>query len=256
MKKSYSINIPADLFWKVIVPSAVFLCIAGGALGIFIIDKMVMPRIVHNDRQVVSVPGLSDLEWEKARQQLFDVGLRLQISSRQYDEKIMRDRILSQQPAPGEKVRKGRMVIVVVSKGSEIGQVPDVRKLTERKAVLELRKQGFIVGKKKRDFSDSLEKDMVIQVSPAPGSSVSKEMPVDLVISDGVMPTHADVPNLIGERLLDAKKKIEESGLTLGKIDYKNNSTLSPGTVVSQSVPPGSFVALKSAINVVVSVSN
>jgi serine/threonine-protein kinase len=143
-----------------------------------------------------------------------------------------------------------------VSKGSEVGAVPDVRKLTERKAVLELRKQGFIVGKKKRDYSDSLEKDMVIQVSPGPGSMVSKEMPVDLVISDGVKPTHADVPNLIGESLLDAKKKIEESGLTLGKIDYKNNATLSPGTVVSQSVPPGSSVALKSAVNVVVSVIN
>jgi eukaryotic-like serine/threonine-protein kinase len=134
--------------------------------------------------------------------------------------------------------------------------VPDVRKITERKAVLELRKQGFIVGKKKRDYSDSLEKDMVIQVAPAPGSSVSKEMPVDLVISDGVKPTHADVPNLIGESLLDAKKKIEESGLELGKLDYKNNATLSPGTVISQSVPPGSSVALKSAINVVVSVKN
>jgi beta-lactam-binding protein with PASTA domain len=256
MKKSYSINIPAELFWKVIVPSAVILCIAGGALGIFIIDKMVMPGIVHNDRQVVTVPDLSNLEWEKARQELFDVGLRLQIGARQYDEKILREYILSQQPAAGEKVKKGRMVIVTVSKGSEIGEVPDVRKLTERKAVLELRKQGFIVGKKKRDYSDSLEKDMVIHVFPAPGSSVSREMPVDLVISDGVKPTHADVPNLIGESLLDAKKKIEECGLTLGKIDYKNNATLSPGTVISQSVPPGSSVALKSAINVVVSVVN
>jgi beta-lactam-binding protein with PASTA domain len=64
------------------------------------------------------------------------------------------------------------------------------------------------------------------------------------------------VPNLIGESLLDAKKKIEESGLELGKLDYKNNATLSPGTVISQSVPPGSSVALKSAINVVVSVKN
>ncbi|HUI91995.1 MAG TPA: PASTA domain-containing protein [Chitinivibrionales bacterium] len=256
MKKSYTINIPVGLFWKVIVPSAVILCIAGGAVGIFIVDKLVMPGIVHNDRQIVTVPDLANKEWEKARQQLFDVGLRLQIGSRQYDEKIKRDNVISQQPAAGEKVKKGRLVVAVVSKGSEVGAVPDVRKLPERKAVLELRKEGFIIGKKKRDFSDSLEKDMVIQVSPAPGSLVSKEMPVDLVISDGVKPTHADVPNLIGESLLDAKKKIEDSGLELGKIDYKNNTTLSPGTVVSQSVPPGSSVALKSAINVVVSVTN
>ena len=206
MKKSYSISIPADLLWKVIVPSAAAACLAGGAAGIFIIDKMIMPGIVHTDRQVVVVPSLVNLQWEKARQRLFDVGLRLQVRGRQYDEKIPRDFVLSQQPSAEEKVKKGRMVTVVLSKGSETGVVPDVRKLIERKAVLELRKQGFIVGKRKHDFSDSLEKDMVMQMSPAQGSSISKEMPVDLVISDGVKPTHADMPNLIGESLLDAKR--------------------------------------------------
>jgi serine/threonine-protein kinase len=256
MKKSYSINIPAELLWKVILPSALILCLAGGAVGIFVVDKMVMPGIVHTDRQVVIVPSLVNLPWEKARQRLFDTGLRLQIRTRQYDEKIPHECIISQQPAADEQVKKGRMVIVVVSKGSETGVVPDVRKLTERKAVIELRKLGFTVGKHKRDFSDSLEKDMVSLMSPAQGSSISKEMPVDLVISDGAKPTHADVPNLIGEGLLDAKKKIEAAGLKLGKLEYKTNTTLSPGTVISQSVPPGSSVPLESAVNIVVSVIN
>jgi serine/threonine-protein kinase len=256
MKKSYSINIPAELLWKVILPSALILCLAGGAVGIFVVDKMVMPGIVHTDRQVVIVPAIVNLPWEKARQRLFDTGLRLQIRARQYDEKIPHECIISQQPAADEQVKKGRMVIVVVSKGSETGVVPDVRKLTERKAVIELRKLGFTVGKRKRDFSDSLEKDMVSQMSPAQGSSISKEMPVDLVISDGAKPTHADMPNLIGEGLLDAKKKIEDAGLKLGKLEYKTNATLSPGTVVSQSVPPGSSVPLESAVNIVVSVIN
>jgi serine/threonine-protein kinase len=256
MKKNYSISLPADLLWKVILPSAAVVCLAGAAVGIFIIDKIVMPGIVHTDRQVVTVPSLANLPWERARQRLFDVGLRLQIRTRQYDEKIPRDCIISQQPGADEQVKKGRMIIVVVSKGSEVGVVPDVRKLTERKAMIELRKQGFIIGKRKRDFSDSLEKDMVMHVSPAQGSSISKEMPIDLVISDGVKPTHADMPNLIGESLLDAKKKIEDAGLKLGNMDYKTNTTLSPGTVVSQSVPPGSSVPLESSINIVVSVVN
>jgi len=256
MKKSYSISISADFLWKVIVPSAVVLCLAGGAAGIFVVDKIVMPGIVHTDRQGVNVPTLVNLQWEKARQRLFDVGLRLQVSGRQYDERIPRDFVISQQPSADEKVKKGRMITVVLSKGSETGVVPDVRKLLERKAVFELRKQGFIVGKRKRDYSDSLEKDIVVQMSPSQGTTVSKEMPIDLVISDGVKPTHADMPNLIGESLLDAKKKIEDAGLKLGKLDYKSNATLSPGTVISQSVPPGSSVPLESAVNIVVSVVN
>jgi beta-lactam-binding protein with PASTA domain len=256
MKKNYSISVPAGVFWKVIVPVAVILAITGGALGILVVDKMIMPGIVHTDRQDVIVPSLFKQPWEKARQSLFDIGLRLRIQERQYDEKIPRDYVISQQPAADEQVKKGRMVVVVVSKGSETGIVPDLRKLAERKAVTELRKQGFLVGKRKHDFSDSLEKDLVISVSPAAGTSMSREMPVDLVISDGVKPTHSDMPNLIGESLINAKKKIEDSDLKIGKIEYKNNGTLSPGTVISQSVPPGSSVPLESSINIVVSVIN
>jgi serine/threonine-protein kinase len=256
MKKNYSISVPAGVFWKVIVPLAVILAIVGGALGILVVDKLIMPGIVHSDRQDVIVPSLVKQPWEKARQSLFDIGLRLQIRERQYDEKIPRDNIISQQPAADEKVKRGRMVIVVVSKGSETGVIPDLRKFTERKAVTELRKQGFLVGKRKRDFSDSLDKDLVVHMSPAPGAKVSREMPIDLVISDGAKPTHADMPNLIGESLLDAKKKIEDGDLKLGKIEYKSNGTLSPGTVMSQSVPPGSSVPLGAAVDIVVSIIN
>jgi beta-lactam-binding protein with PASTA domain len=56
--------------------------------------------------------------------------------------------------------------------------------------------------------------------------------------------------------LIAAKDKIEKIGLKLGKIDYQQNSTVSPGTVISQSVPPASSVPLESAVNIVVSVKN
>ncbi len=256
MKKNYSINVPVGVFWKIVVPLAVIAGIVAGAIGIFVVDKLVMPGIVHADRQDVVVPSIVKQQWEHARQSLFDLGLRLQIRERQYDEKIPRDCIISQQPLPDEKVKKGRMVVVVVSKGSQTGIVPDLRKQTERKAVIELRKQGFMIGRKKHDFSDSLDKDLVISMSPAPGTSMSREMPLDLLISDGPKPTHADTPNLIGESLVEAKQKIEDSNLKLGKIEYKSNGTLSPGTVISQSVPPGSSVPLETPINIVVSVIN
>jgi serine/threonine-protein kinase len=215
-----------------------------------------MPRIVNMDRGMVTVPSIVNMPWEDARQQLFNIGLRLQISVRQYDEKVARDCVISQQPLAQENVKKGRLVVVVVSKGSEIGVVPAVMNLTERKATSELKKMGFIVGKSKRDYFDDFPKDVVASISPKEGTTISREMPVDIVVSDGPKPTHADVPNLIGESLLIAKNKIEKSGLKLGKIDYKANATVVPGTVISQSAPPESSVPLESAINIVVSVAN
>ena len=121
MKKNYTISVPAPVFWKVIVPALILGIIAGGFIGLGIVDKMIMPRIVNMDRGMVIVPSIVNMPWEEARQYLFNVGLRLQISLRQYDEKIARDRVISQQPLPQENVKKGRLVVVVVSKGSEIG---------------------------------------------------------------------------------------------------------------------------------------
>ena len=256
MKKNYTISVSVSIFWKVIIPVLVLGVIAGGFIGLYVVDKMIMPRIVNMDRGMVTVPSIVNMPWEDARQQLFNIGLRLQISVRQYDEKVARDCVISQQPLAQENVKKGRLVVVVVSKGSEIGVVPAVMNLTERKATSELKKMGFIVGKSKRDYFDDFPKDVVASISPKEGTTISREMPVDIVVSDGPKPTHADVPNLIGESLLIAKNKIEKSGLKLGKIDYKANATVVPGTVISQSAPPESSVPLESAINIVVSVAN
>jgi eukaryotic-like serine/threonine-protein kinase len=255
MKKNYTISCSSTSFWKFIVPGLAVGAALGGLIGIFLVDKMIMPRIVHIDRGIVTVPSLVGLAYEDARQALFNTGLRIQVGSRQYDEKIPRDHVISQQPAAQENIRKGRMVVAILSKGSEIGIIPDVVDMSERKAVLALKKAGFIIGKSKRDYCDDHPKDAVAGISPKEGTTISKEMPLDLVISDGPKPSHAAVPNLIGESLLDAKGKIEKSGLKLGKVDHKQNSTVVPGTVISQSMPPESSVPLGSAITIVVSTS-
>ena len=253
MKKNYTISCRASTFWKFIVPGLICGVAVGGLGGIFIIDKKIMPRIVYSDRGVVAVPSLIGLFYEDARQELFNQGLRLQVGSRQYDEQIPRDHVISQKPAAEENIKKGRMVVAVMSKGSEIGVVPEVIDMPERKAIVELKKEGFIIGKCIRDYSNDHPKDAVAGISPKEGLTISKEMPLDLIISDGPKPTHAAVPNLIGESLLEAKGKIEKSGLKLGDIDHKLNSTVPPGTVISQSMPPESNVPLGSAITIVVS---
>jgi eukaryotic-like serine/threonine-protein kinase len=255
MKKNYTISFSRASFWKLIVPAVIVGGAGSGLCGLLIVDKIVMPHIVHADRGMVTVPSITGLPWESGRQELFNNGLRLQIGSRQYDEKVAKDHIISQQPLPLESVKKGRMVVAVVSKGSEIGVVLNVTNLPERKAVLELKKAGFIIGKVKRDFCNDYAKDAVSSVSPKEGTAISKEMPLDLVVSDGPKPSHTPVPNLIGESLLDAKERMAKSGLRLGKIEYKLNSTVSPGTVLSQSAPPASNMPLESVISIIVSVS-
>jgi beta-lactam-binding protein with PASTA domain len=254
MRKNYTINIPVEKFWKVFLPSVIVICIAGFVIGIFAVDRFIMPKVVGVNKDMVEVPGVGGLSYEDARHKFFQVGLLTEIRSRDYDDKIPLDAVINQTPEAGIKVKKGRHIALTISKGKEIGVIPDIRNLSEHQARIELKNNGFTVGNVKKIYSDEKPVDVVIDAYPESGTTVSREIEIDILISKGAKPTHAEVPNLVGENLADAKKKIEDSGLKLGKISYQNNKSVSPGTVVSQSVSPGSSVPLESAVNIVVSV--
>ena len=254
MRKNYTINIPADKFWKIFLPAAVVAITLGMFGGFYVVDRLIMPNVVGVNRDIVEVPSVKGLTYEQGRQKFYNVGLLTEVRSREYDNKSPSGSIINQVPEPGSKVKKGRKIAITVSKGKEIAIIPDVRNLSERQARIELKKNGFIIGKIKKTYSDNRDADVVIDAFPQSGTTISREMEVDLIISKGAKPTHAEVPNLVGESLGSAKKKIDESGLVVGKISYQNNSSLLPGTIISQSAPPGSSVQLETKVNLVVSV--
>jgi len=132
MKKSYTINIPAHILWKVILPSVIVAVIGGIVGGIIIVDKIIMPQVVGVNRDIVEVPSVKGLELEKAREAFYAAGLLSEIKSREYDDTIADGGVISQFPEPGSKVKKGRKIAVVISKGKEIAVILDIRNLTEQ----------------------------------------------------------------------------------------------------------------------------
>lgn len=254
MKKNYTISIPVGTFWKVLVPVFFGVCILGAITGIIVVDKVVMPSIVGVNRDIVEVPDLSNLSYENARQKLYESGLLSEIRSREFDTDIPDEGVISQTPEKGDKVKKGRKIALVLSKGKEIAVIPDVRGISERQARIEMKKAGFTIGKVKKTFHETVPLESVIDAFPQSGTTVSRAVEVDLIVSKGVKPTHTEVPNLVGESITSAKEKLAESNLSVGKISYENNASLLPGTIISQSAAPGSRLPLESSVNLVVSV--
>ncbi len=253
-KKYYTISIPAGLFWKLYVPAAIVLSGAAVIAGFFFIDLLVMPRIVGIERDLVEVPDVRKLTLEEGREKFFAVGLLTEIRSREYDNKIPEDAIISQIPDPGSKVKKGRRIAVIMSKGREFSVIPVVKNMNERQARMELKKRGFLIGEIKKVYNDKQPAETVVDAFPQGGTTISRDMKVDLIISKGQKPTSAEMPNIVGESLTAAGKKIEDSGLKVGKISYRNNPSLLPGTVISQSISPGDNVPLETAVDLTVSV--
>ena len=254
MKKNYTISIPVRVFWRVVVPLAVFTIAVGMLAGVLVVDRLIMPNIVGVNKGMVAVPSVTEMNLEQAREALYAVGLRCDVETREYDDIVPEGRVLRQNPAAGVKVKKGRHVDAVLSKGPEVAPIPKVGGLSETHAKRELRRHGFTIGGTRRAYSDEVAKDLTVKVVPAEGTTVSKEMPIRVVISDGPKPTHTVVPNVIGESLGSARSKIEESGMVVGRISHENNASLPPGTVLSQSVSPGTNVPLESSLDIVVSV--
>jgi beta-lactam-binding protein with PASTA domain len=253
-KKCYSINIPVAAFWKFYVPIAFGICCIAFIAGVVFVDVYVMPRIVGINRDMVVVPNISGFSYEQAREELFGVGLLTEIKSREYDSDIPVDGIIKQFPEPGTKVKKSRRVLVIVSKGEEYAVVPDLQNLTEIQAKNELKKLGFTLGEVKKVYHNKYAKDMVINTDPANRTTISRDMKIDVILSMGSKPTSTEMPNIVGEPLAEAKKILGESGLRVGKTRYRNDHSLLPGTVISQSVPPGNRVPFESTVNITVSI--
>jgi len=251
-KKYYTISVSVKTFWTVLIPLGLFLFAAGGLAGFLAVDRYVMPKIVGVQRELVNTPDVQGMAYEDARNKFYGVGLLTEVRGREFDDSLAEGSILSQFPDPGEMVKRGRKIALTVSRGPEAAKVPYVRGMTAQQARTAMRNGGFTVGNVKRTYS-TLPVDAVIETFPPAETVTSRAMDVDLIVSRGPRPTHAEVPNVIGESLSEAKKKVDEAGLKVGKVTYQNNPSLVPGTVVSQSASPGARVPLESSLDIVIS---
>lgn len=256
MEKRYTISIPVKTFWTRIVPVALVLLVVGGITGIILIDRLVMPRLVGiRNKGIVSVPAIEGLSYEEARRALYGIGLRLQVQEREYSTEAPEGAVLSQRPDADELVKKGRHVHVILSKGDEVGNVPNVGAMSEHAARRKLRDAGFSNVEIRKIYDEEVPKDAVVGTQPASGTATSREITVELSVSRGPKPTHVEMPNLVGEMLSEARVALADAGLSTGQIHYRKTTTSSPGRIISQSLPPGASVPLESTVDLVISAS-
>lgn len=103
----------------------------------------------------------------------------------QFDDSIPNDQVISQSPDAGAKAKKGDTVTVMLSKGRETVNMPDVWNKPESDARAEMDAAGIIVASTSSDYSDEIPEGYVMGQSIAPGKMVEKGTQVTLTISLG-----------------------------------------------------------------------
>lgn len=200
----------------------------------------------------VRVPDFTGKTLEEAEILANKAHVRLDSPDKRYDETVPPNRVVSQRPAAYERVKMNSKVTLVVSLGKETVEVPDLKGMDLRQALLELERLELKPGAQSRDYSDEVGLNQVASQSPAAGIQVEKGTLVEIVLSDGPAPLLVTVQDFSGMNIEEAESLLALSGLVKGRVTDEVREGVQPGIIVSQSPQPGQIVVLGSAVDFVV----
>lgn len=219
--------------------------------------------VVSNGQKPVVVPAVVGLDQNDAVQKLTAVNLVPQIHNASSTRP--KGTVFGQKPPAGTEVDKGSQVTINVSNGPASGgttttgtttttasgpvQAPDVIGLAVSAAARRVNAEGL---RPTLTYVDSdQDAAIVVDQSPAGGTSLSKGTRVRLSVSSGPNPAApVDVPNVVHKAQSTATETIRQAGLKVFVLFRRTTNEGQVGLVLEQqpaagtSIPGGSYVAI------------
>lgn len=167
---------------------------------------------------------------------------------------------------PGRRTRRGRgwiaLLLVVALASAAAGlawwlgsgrytTVPGVVGTAAKQAEAKLEEKGLQFDYAPPQFSEIVPAGQVLSSDPEPGGRVEDGGTVTLTLSKG--PERYDVPSVVGLTLDDARKKLADRTLTVGKVTKAYSETVAEGKVISSQPKAGVEVRADAVVDLVVS---
>jgi serine/threonine-protein kinase len=214
-----------------------------------LINFLVMPKFTRQgqERILLDVQGLS---WEDARHLL-----ELEKFTPVKGKSIPRDdiepfKVVAQMPLPGTRVKLGRRVYLDISIPLENVEFPNLVGKTLRSAQILMEDNNLNIDSVSYGFSN-MPREVIFWQSVQVGESVRPGTGVHVKISLGL--SNWEVPNVVNMSFEDAYKAINDAGLRIGTVSYRDRNDLLPNTVIYQSVPGTTVLSIPQPIDLIVS---
>lgn len=153
----------------------------------------------------------------------------------EYSDKFEKDIIMTQRTKKGSKIKPGAKVLITVSQGPELVEVPRTSGLSQDEAKNILESLGFVtrIAQKKHD---TVVVGYVIETNPLEGSKINKGDEIIIFVSTGPESVPVKVPDVVNLTLERAKKDLQYQGLV---VKVEEEPSEKPKDVVLRQSPEG-----------------
>ena len=231
---------------------AVTVCSIVAITAIVIFLMVLLGSGGSNSPQLVMVPTLVGKTYETYKS---NGDIVLGVPEFVYDDSFENGKVCFQDPKPGEKVEKGTIVSIKVSKGPApevrymdnlVNQKQDVAKnFLSNKGIL------FLV---QMENHDNVEKDHVIRTEPAAGEEIKENQTVTLYVSMGPEMKEAKVPDVTSKSLDTAKTILNMQGVKIDiQVKEENNDTVEKGDIIRTEPAPGEMMKTGDTVTIYIS---
>jgi serine/threonine-protein kinase len=169
------------IFKTFLLPAFIIFAVIAGAVCAFLVFQNVF------DVSDTIVPSVIGDELSVAQEKLYNAGLKIYVSGEEFNEIISQNKIITQDPAGGAKVKKNREIYVVVSKANKVIalNIPDLRNKELEEATALIEEYGLILGRVTYTYHFSVPENVVIAQTPEPGNINSSSKEVHILVSKG-----------------------------------------------------------------------
>ncbi len=236
---------PDRRYWLWVVVVILAGLLAGGLYGLY--DFMNTPTL--------KVPSVVNMTKELAKSKLEALDLTVSFNEA-YNAEKEKGIVIAQSIGPEDAaVKPPREVILTVSKGPEMREVPDLYNVSDFEAEYRLNEAGLKLARPYNEiFHDEVAKGKVVLQSVTPGKQVPKDTEIKVTISKGPEPRLQKVPDLIRHTLDEARSILKELNLLLNEddVEQKFAAGFLKGQITNQKPVSGTEVKEGTKISVVI----
>lgn len=212
-------------------------------------DFIIMPILAGHLAFTSEVPSVVGKTAKEAEALILEEDLKVTWDSvGRYSAQVPAGAVLVQVPAPGRRVKEGRSVHLIPSKGMREVSIPDMRGKSQLQVEISLRRLGLVNGGVIQGAHASIPRGVVIRTQPGVGKLVRMGDTVSIVVSSGSVQGRQKLPDLVGMDLEQGAHLLDSLGFSVGKAERTAESGKASGTIVGQAPASGEYLDAGSSI--------